>query len=76
MDHSHPPPAQLGEDSHKALARAEHKLRAAEATKITAEKWLKRADYQVRVVHLGRSTCRAISGRGGQSTRIPDSPGA
>ena len=44
-----PPPPQLGEDSHKALARAEHKLRAAEATKVTAEKWLKRADYQVPV---------------------------
>ena len=27
----------------------------------------------VRVVHLGRSTCHAISGRGDLSTRIPDS---
>jgi len=26
---------------------------------------------RVRVVHLGRSTCHAISGRGNQSTRIP-----
>ena len=25
-----------------------------------------------RVAHLGRSTCHAISGRGDQSTRIPD----
>jgi len=27
----------------------------------------------VRVVHLGRSTCHAIGGRGDESTRIPDS---
>jgi len=26
----------------------------------------------VRVVHLGRSTCHAISGLGDSSTRIPD----
>ena len=26
----------------------------------------------MRVVHSGRSTCNAISGRGGQSTGIPD----
>ena len=26
----------------------------------------------LKVVHLGRSTCHAISGRGDESTRIPD----
>ena len=28
------------------------------------------ATHTLRVVHLGRSTCHAISGRGGESTRI------
>ena len=28
-------------------------------------------EIKVRVVHLGRSTCHAISGRGDKSTRIP-----
>ena len=28
--------------------------------------------WWLRVVHLGRYTCHAISGRGDQSTRIPD----
>ena len=28
----------------------------------------------MRVVHLGRSTCHTISGRGDESTRIPDNP--
>ena len=32
----------------------------------------RRVSRWVRVVHLGRSTCHAISGRGDQSTRIPD----
>ncbi|KAJ1468947.1 hypothetical protein T484DRAFT_1983374 [Baffinella frigidus] len=46
--------AQLGQDSHKQLAQAQRTLRAAQATKVLAEKWLKRADYQDAV----RSTVR------------------
>ena len=32
----------------------------------------RRPRARLRVVHLGRSTCHAISGRSDESTRIPD----
>ena len=36
----------MGEDAHSRLAAAQRALRAAEATKRTAQKWLQRATYQ------------------------------
>jgi len=45
-------------------------LRANQRTQLTALR--SSALYPLRVVQSGRSTCHAISGRGGGATRIPD----